>query len=140
MITSFVTSDLYEWRMHESRPVTSCSDRGWVPGLRQSVPAPAATQFAGPVRSPEVSTDRRVTFRLRAPNAKEVTVTGGIGRLAMQKNEQGVWSVTTEPLTPEIYEYSFSVDGAVFPDPRNPARRTAYKASAAAASCACPAR
>ena len=42
----------------------------------QPAPAPAAPQFGNPVRSPEVSADRRVTFRLRAPNAKEVVVTG----------------------------------------------------------------
>jgi enterochelin esterase-like enzyme len=82
-----------------------------------------------PVRSPEVSADRRVTFRLRAPNAKEVLVTGGaIGRLPMQKDDQGVWSATTEPLEPEIYDYSFSVDGLSIPDPRNPLIRTAFKA------------
>src|SRR6187431_2592006 len=64
--------------------------------------APAAGRGAGrgapPVKSPEVGADRRVTFRLRAPNAKEVAVTGIAGRLQMQKDDQGVWSVTTEPL------------------------------------------
>src|SRR5438876_7543295 len=84
--------------------------------------APGRGTPPAPVRSPEVSDDRRVTFRLRAPNAKEVMVTGGaIGRLAMQKDEQGVWSVTTAALEPDIYEYSFNVDGATFSDPRNPA-------------------
>jgi len=83
------------------------------------------------IHSPEVSADRRVTFRLRAPNAREVMVTGGgIGRLAMQKDDQGVWSVTTEALEPDIYEYSFSVDGANFSDPRNPAVKTAFKSGA----------
>lgn len=83
---------------------------------------------AAAVKSPEVSRDGRVTFRLRAPNAKEVTVSGGvIQRLAMQKDEQGVWSVTTEPLEPEIYEYSFNVDGLTIPDPHNPLQKTAYK-------------
>ncbi len=53
-----------------------------------------------------------MTFRLRAPNAKEVFVTGIGQRLAMQKNDQGVWSVTTDPLKPDVYQYSFSVDGA----------------------------
>jgi enterochelin esterase-like enzyme len=80
-----------------------------------------------PVKSPEVSADRRVTFRLRAPNAKEVIVTGGAGRLPMQKDEQGVWSVTTEPLEPEIYQYSFSVDGATFSDPGNPLLKPNFK-------------
>src|SRR5436190_16245714 len=74
-----------------------------------------------PVRSPEVAADGRVTFRLRAPNAKDVAVTGEAGRHAMQKDEQGVWSVTTEPMQPELYTYSFSIDGATVQDPANPA-------------------
>jgi enterochelin esterase-like enzyme len=63
-----------------------------------------------------------VTFRLRAPNAKEVLVDrAGGGKLAMQKDDQGVWTVTTEPLEPDIYGYSFSVDGVTHFDPSNPA-------------------
>ena len=53
------------------------------------------------LRSPEVHSDNRVTFRLRAPNAKEVILAReGAPRLPMQKDEQGVWSVTTDPLQP----------------------------------------
>jgi enterochelin esterase family protein len=83
--------------------------------------------FGFALRSPEVAPDGRVTFRLRAPNAKEVFVTGiGQQRLAMTRNEQGVWSVTTEPLQPDVYSYSFSVDGATFNDPGNALFKTAY--------------
>jgi enterochelin esterase-like enzyme len=82
--------------------------------------------FGGALRSPEVSADGRVTFRLRAPNAKEVFVTGVGQRLAMEKDEQGVWTVTTEPLKPDMYAYSFSVDGATFNDPGNPLSKTSY--------------
>jgi enterochelin esterase family protein len=102
--------------------VASLNLVGWAaPGQNTSA------HYTPPSGSPEVSKDRRVTFRLRAPNAREVLVTGrDIGRLSMQKDGQGVWSVTTNPLAADIYEYSFSVDGASFPDPGNPARRTAY--------------
>src|SRR4051812_15423706 len=80
------------------------------------------------VKSPEIAPDRKVTFRLRAPNAKEVAVNGGaIGRHAMTKDEQGVWSFTTDALEPEIYEYSFVVDGLSLPDPRNPATKPNFK-------------
>lgn len=90
-------------------------------------PAPPARGGFGPaVKSPEVSPDGRVTFRLRAPNAKEVFVTGIGPRLAMQKNEQGIWSAATDPMKPDIYSYSFSVDGATFDDPGNPQFKTAY--------------
>ena len=107
--------------------------------LAQNAPAPTATPApaaapgrgrggfgGGAVKSPEVSPDGKVTFRLRAPNAKDVFVTGIGQRLAMEKNEQGVWTATTEPLKPDIYSYSFSVDGSTFNDPGNAQFKTAY--------------
>src|ERR1700741_3090403 len=53
-----------------------------------------------PVVSPQVHSDNRVVFRLRAPNAKEVAVSieGSSNPLPLQKDEQGVWSVTSDPL------------------------------------------
>jgi len=80
----------------------------------------------GAVKSPEVSPDGKVTFRFRAPNAKEIFVTGIGQRLAMQKDEQGVWTATTDTLKPDIYTYSFSVDGATVNDPGNPQFKTSY--------------
>ena len=101
-----------------------------LPGRATSPGAPAGAAGRGrggaAVRSPEVSPDGKVTFRLRAPNAKEVFVNGAGQRLAMEKNEQGVWTATTEPLKPDIYAYTFSVDGATFNDPGNPRFKTAY--------------
>jgi enterochelin esterase family protein len=65
-----------------------------------------------------------VTFRLSAPSATEVTVSGdwenGRG-IAMTKDAAGVWSVTTPPLTPEVWMYTFSVNGVSMLDPGNPA-------------------
>jgi enterochelin esterase family protein len=74
-----------------------------------------------PVNSPEVLADHRVTFRLRAPNAKEVGVlTDGMAKpLAMQKDADGIWSATTEPLAPDYYGYFFLMDGAAVLDPSN---------------------
>jgi enterochelin esterase-like enzyme len=74
------------------------------------------------VVSPEVQSDNRVTFRFRAPNAKEVglSLEGAPKDLAMQKDEQGVWSVTTEPLEPDFYGYAFVADGVHLIDPSNP--------------------
>ena len=82
-------------------------------------PRPATTP---PVASPEVLSDRRVTFRLRAPKATEVTLSGEWARQsqALTKDEQGVWSVTVGPLAPEIYGYAFNVDGLRIADPVNP--------------------
>ena len=77
--------------------------------------------FAQPVLSPEVTSDGRVTFRFRAPNAREVFVAReGAERLAMQKDDKGVWSVTTGALEPDIYGYTFVADGVGYIDPVNP--------------------
>src|SRR3989442_1135228 len=73
------------------------------------------------LRSPEVHSDRRVTFRFRAPNAKEVFLAReGAQRQPMQKDEQGVWSLTTDSLEPDLYGYSFVADGVGLIDPLNP--------------------
>lgn len=77
-----------------------------------------------PVKSPEVSKDRKVTFRLRAPNAKTVTVArDGAQPAPLTKDSAGVWTFTTEPLTPDIYSYNYVVDGLLIADPVNPVVR-----------------
>jgi enterochelin esterase-like enzyme len=75
-----------------------------------------------PVISPDVHADNRVTFRFRAPNAKEVlfALEGVAKPVPMQQGAQGVWSVTTEPLTPDFYGYWFIADGVALVDPSNP--------------------
>jgi enterochelin esterase-like enzyme len=77
-------------------------------------------QSPPPLISPEVRSDNRVTFRLRNPNAKEVSLAReGALPLPMQKDRQGVWSVTTAPLEPDFYAYSFVADGVNLVDPSN---------------------
>jgi len=77
-------------------------------------------QPPAPIVSPQVHADGSVTFRLRAPNAVEVALEReGADRLPMQKDDQGVWSVTTLPLTPDYYGYIFIADGVRSLDPSN---------------------
>jgi len=85
-----------------------------------AAPGPAQTQPPLLI-SPEVHSDRRVTFRFRGPNDKEVAVSlEGAGKpLPMQKDDQGVWSVTTEPLAPDYYGYTIIADGVGLFDPSN---------------------
>jgi enterochelin esterase-like enzyme len=72
--------------------------------------------------SPEILPDHRLTFRLYAPKASEVKVAGDFGSEAkMTKDDKGVWSVTVGPLTPDLYSYSFNVDGVKTVDPKNAA-------------------
>jgi enterochelin esterase-like enzyme len=83
----------------------------------------ALTQTQPPALiSPDVHSDHTVTFRFRDPNAKEVAVQleGSTKPVPMQRDDQGVWSVTTDPLTPDYYGYSFLADGvAGLLDPSN---------------------
>ncbi len=87
-------------------------------------------------KSPEINPDKTVTFRYRAPKAMSVQVTGdflptqkvkmpngfevdvpGRGELV---EKDGVWEYTTPtPVAPEMYTYSFVVDGVTTTDPAN---------------------
>ena len=69
--------------------------------------------------SVEVDANRQVTFRIYAPEAENVTVSGDMGRNELTQNDIGVWSVTTDPVTPGVYRYSFSVDGITVMDPKS---------------------
>jgi enterochelin esterase family protein len=86
-----------------------------------SAAALAQAPRPAPVISPEIQ-GGKVTFRLRAAQAKEVSLRGQWTRepLALTKGEGGVWSGTTE-VPAGVWEYSFQVDGLNVLDPLNPA-------------------
>jgi len=96
---------------------------GQAPGGRAQAPGGRAGMPAQPrIVSPEIKPDNTVTFRLRAPNATEVTVSGDWpeGRnIKMEKDAEGVWSATVGPLTPELWGYNFMVNGVSMLDPGN---------------------
>jgi enterochelin esterase family protein len=73
------------------------------------------------VISPRVHPDKTVTFSYLSPQSKEVKLNGQFQRepVAMTKGEQGIWSVTVGPIKPDIYPYSFIVDGVNVMDPAN---------------------
>ena len=76
------------------------------------------------VKSPVVNADGTVTFNFFSPSATKVSVVGDFEQirskgLEMTKQDNGVWTVTTAPLAPELYSYSLSVDGQRFVDPAN---------------------
>lgn len=91
---------------------------------------------SSPIVSPEISNDNTVTFRLKAPKAVRVQVTGDFlpaqkiktpngefdipGIADLQEGKDGIWEFTTpKPLQPELYSYSFIVDGLRMMDPSN---------------------
>lgn len=85
--------------------------------------------------SPEINPDNSVTFRLHAPKAIKVQVTGDFlptqkidtpyGKFDapavadLKEGKDGIWEYTTPPLLPELYNYSFIVDGFKTTDPNN---------------------
>ena len=93
-----------------------------------AAPAQAAQGRGGgapAVVSPDVSADRRITFRINAPQAQAVRVSGGdipgLGQNGvMTKGENGVWTFTSAPVPPGAYRYNINVDGVAVIDPRNP--------------------
>jgi enterochelin esterase family protein len=99
------------------------------PAASAAPAAPAGQGRGGPqatVVSPEVSSDRRITFRIYAPNAQTVRVSAGdipgLGQTGvMTKGADGVWTFTSAALEPGAYRYNFNVDGVAVIDPRSPA-------------------
>ena len=88
-----------------------------------SVLAQQALGGGSKIVSPEIHENNTVTFRLRAPKAVKVQVTGDFltqGSADLVENKNGVWEYTTPaPLAPELYGYTFLVDGLKINDPSN---------------------
>jgi enterochelin esterase-like enzyme len=91
----------------------------------------AHAQQARPIVSPDVLPDGRVTFRLNAPKAEEVTLSGEFldGPRSFARDADGVWTVTVGPIAPEVYHYNFTIDGVRTIDPANPQLKTGSTAS-----------
>jgi len=94
-----------------------------VSALAQEPARPAAAPAARPafrmpprIVSPEILPDNKVTFRVYAKDAAKISVSGewqtGIGGTEnLVRNDTGLFSITVGPLKPELYGYTFTVDG-----------------------------
>ncbi|KAA6318970.1 Carbohydrate acetyl esterase/feruloyl esterase, partial [termite gut metagenome] len=72
--------------------------------------------------SPEIHENNAVTFRLKAPKAVKVELTGDflLSPVELKEGQEGVWEYTTpKPLTSELYSYAFIVNGLKTTDPNN---------------------
>ena len=101
--------------------------------MKNAKPAPAATgqephftpgvmsrMFPKPIISPEY-TSQGITFRFKAPEAKKVELDCEIlpENIAMERDSDGVWSITRSDILFETFEYRFVVDGTPVADPAN---------------------
>lgn len=89
----------------------------------------------GQIISPEVKADHTVTFRILAPAADSVQITGDFlppmkmktqwgvvdvpGKANLIKDDKGVWTFTSQPLESDLYSYTVIVDGFKTTDPSN---------------------
>jgi enterochelin esterase family protein len=110
-----------------------------VAAVIQQSPAPAPPPGQAPAgrggqgaqapafKSPEILPDKRIAFRLYAPEATSVSLRGGDIPAAARANAQftkgdnGVWEMTTGVVEPGAYRYVYVVNGVGVIDPRNTA-------------------
>ena len=81
----------------------------------------ASAQDSPTLQSHEVGSNGSITFRYQNASASKVTVStdAAMDPLTMQRDSNGVWSVSTPPLPPQRYSYTFVVDGTGQLDPLN---------------------
>lgn len=85
------------------------------------------TPYGGNVISPEVADDHTITFRVKAPDAQKVELTGGPILLALKtkgplpfvKGADSTWTLKVGPVKPDIYVYRLLIDGVPVADPNN---------------------
>ncbi|MCI6524077.1 MAG: alpha/beta hydrolase-fold protein, partial [Parabacteroides sp.] len=103
--------------------------------LAMNVWAQQALFSGNDIVSPEVHPDGTVTFRLYAPKAVKVELTGDFlpqvkvqspmgvveqpGYVTLKEEKGGLWTYTSEKLADELYSYKFRVDGMDYLDPSN---------------------
>jgi enterochelin esterase-like enzyme len=83
----------------------------------------ARAQETPSFQSTEVHADGSITFRYLDPAATKVLLhLDGVSKpFAMEKSADGIWSLVSPALAPQIYGYGFEVDGRAQLDPKNPA-------------------
>jgi enterochelin esterase-like enzyme len=112
------------WAQQPTNPAAASTPEAGAPARVPAGPPPAGFGGNRGPKSPEIGADGSVVFRLLAPDATAVSLGGSwqVARsapVAMTKDEKGVWSATVPAIKPEVYTYTFNVDGARMLDPGN---------------------
>jgi enterochelin esterase-like enzyme len=99
---------------------------------RANSPADEATAptplVPAPPSYPTVQADGTTTFHLKMPNAQkvELALEGRHDPIPMTREADMTWTVSVPAIAPEIYSYSFHVDGASVLDPHNTTIKTSF--------------
>ncbi len=128
ILTGEVEGKPYETRFGEAL-LAECGSAGII-YLEDRIQWGWASRMGKRIISPEVHTDRTVTFRVKAPNAQRVVLQSGPILNALGSadgsvgfntvDDDGLWSLTVGPLPPDIYDYAFEIDGVAFIDSNCP--------------------
>jgi hypothetical protein len=96
----------------------------------QAASTAALAQGTGPrppqYESPEITAEKKITFRIHAPKAEKVRLSssdlpGNGPGVEMTRSDKDIWEATVGPVPPGAYRYNFNVDGLAVIDPKNPA-------------------
>ncbi|HLW66212.1 MAG TPA: alpha/beta hydrolase-fold protein [Gemmataceae bacterium] len=116
-------SDLYYFAqlIFRDQPPEKVTPEKKAPEKTADESKPASTNV-GNAPYPRIYPDLRLTFQLKAPDAKKVQVNGNFGLgtggpWQMERGDGGVWTVTTPPVIPGFHYYTFTVDGVQMNDP-----------------------
>ena len=101
------------WR---SQPQAAAQAAAQPPSQLPADSRPARTNVLG-AEYPRVTSDARVVFQFKAPNARLVQADIMGVKYDMTKDANGVWSVTTPPIVPGFHYYQLVVDGTSINDP-----------------------
>ena len=82
--------------------------------------------FSASLNSPQVNDDHTVIFRIKAPLAHEVKLSGAMltvmhekSPLPFTKGDDGIWTLKIGPLPVDMYQYNIVIDGVSMADPNN---------------------
>jgi len=115
-------TDLYHFAQllfREQTPVGPSAEKAIETKSDEAIPA---STNVGNAPYPRVHADRRVTFRLKAPEARKVQIftnfgLGSGGPWDMEKSPEGIWMLTSPPVVAGFHYYAFVVDGVQMNDP-----------------------
>jgi enterochelin esterase-like enzyme len=78
---------------------------------------PASTNV-GNAKYPQILPSGRAVFQIKAPEARDVKL-DLVRKYDMDKNEDGIWQVTTDSLSEGFHYYSILIDGVAVADPNS---------------------